>query len=80
MLSDLEACVHKLLSATVDTDVNIAMLYNAAYPTKAQYENRYMQQRLAPIIARVNKKLPEGHRIEPGKLKRTYRLNTSYKA
>lgn len=80
MLSELEACLHDLLAKTENVDVNIAKLYNAAYPTKATYENRFMQQRIAPIIARVNKKLPEGHRIEPGKLKRTYRLNTNYKA
>ena len=63
-----------------DTDIAISVMYDATYRSEGRLEAlafdvRYMQQRLGPIIQRLNKKL-DGQRIVPGRLKRTYRLNT----
>lgn len=60
-----------------DIDAEIEDLFRATYENKASvitsYSNRAMQQRLGPIIARINRKL-DGQRIVPGRMKRTYRL------
>lgn len=63
-----------------DTDIAISAMYDATYRGEERtnslvFTDRYMQQRLGPIVQRLNKKL-DGQRIEPGQLKRTYRLNT----
>ena len=65
----------RLVLAGFDTDVKIVDLYNAVYPDNIGMwlTNRYMQQRLGPIIARTNGKL-EKERIKPGRSRRTYRL------
>ena len=65
----------RLVLAGFDTDVKIVDLYNAVYPDNMGMwlTNRYMQQRLGPIIARTNGKL-EKERIKPGRSRRTYRL------
>lgn len=58
-----------------DIDIGIVTLFALAYPgqTLAGWKPRDMQQRLAPLFWRINEKLSAG-RIEPGKLKQTYRL------
>ena len=64
----------RLVLAGFDTDVKIVDLYNAVYPDGVWFiNNRGMQQRLGPIIARTNAKL-EKERIKPGRSRRTYRL------
>ena len=65
----------RLVLAGFDTDVKIVDLYNAVYPASDAMwlSNRYMQQRLGPIIARTNGKL-EKERIQTGGNRRTYRL------
>ena len=65
----------RLVLAGFDTDVKIVDLYNAVYPASDAMwlSNRYMQQRLGPIIARTNGKL-ENERIHTGWNRRTYRL------
>ena len=65
----------RLVLAGFDTDVKIVDLYNAVYPDNIGMwlTNRYMQQKLGPIIARTNGKL-EKERIKPGRSRRTYRL------
>ena len=65
----------RLVLAGFDTDVKIVDLYNAVYPaSEAMWlPNRYMQQRLGPIIARTNGKLENEH-IHTGWNRRTYRL------
>ena len=65
----------RLVLAGFDTDVKIVDLYNAVYPDNMGMwlTNRYMQQRLGPVIARTNGKL-EKERIKPGRSRRTYRL------
>ncbi len=79
-LSDQQGRVFEALSATPNEDVPMAALYQCAkgrtdlpLPT-----NREQQQYLGPFIVRINLKL-NGQRIEPGKTKRTYRLNTNAK-
>ena len=65
----------RLMLAGFDTDVKIVDLYNAVYPDNMGMwlTNRYMQQKLGPVIARTNGKL-EKERIKPGRSRRTYRL------
>ena len=65
----------RLVLAGFDTDVKIVDLYDAVYPDNMGMwlTNRYMQQKLGPIIARTNGKL-EKERIKPGRSRRTYRL------
>ena len=65
----------RLVLAGFDTDVKIVDLYDAVYPDNMGWfiDNRGMQQRLGPIIARTNAKL-EKERIKPGRSRRTYRL------
>ena len=69
-----------------DTDVPIYRMYEAAYDTEVHkiqngqlilgMQPRTMQQRVGPIIMRINQKLPPDYRIVPGRLKQTYRLET----
>jgi hypothetical protein len=55
-------------------DVPIVKLFRAAWPDADRTnDNRMMQQKLGPVIARINRRLTKGY-IEPGQLKQTYRL------
>lgn len=75
-LSPLQDKIYIVLKSRANTDVSISELYIIAYGFGAQRGKfRDMQQKLGPIFARINEKL-EGQRVEPGELKRTYRLNT----
>lgn len=77
-LSPLQEKIYKAFKAK-DEDVTIRAVYCMVYGHEARRAQgttqRIMQQKLAPNIALLNEKL-EGGRIEPGKLKGTYRLNT----
>lgn len=75
-LSPLQDRLYAVFEAHKDEDISISDLYEVAYGTDATLSVRDKQQRLAPIFARINEKLT-GQRIEPGQLKRTYRLNTN---
>ena len=70
-LSELEARVFEELRLAPNTDVAIAKLFETGYGKGEILSSRRMQQRLGPLIARVNRKLDQG-RIAPGKRKRTY--------
>lgn len=60
-----------------DTDIYIHTLYNRVYGINNENRTvRYCQQKLAPTFLAINKKLEVG-RIVPGKLKQTYRLDTT---
>ena len=64
----------RLACAGFDADVEILDLFRAVYPDGVWFiDNRGMQQRLGPVIARTNIKL-EKERIKPGRSRRTYRL------
>lgn len=60
-----------------DTDVSVQLLFNAVYD-EPLCDNRWMQQKLGPMIARINRKLKSG-KIVPGELKQTYRYDTTLK-
>lgn len=67
-----------LFVKTPDMDITISKMHEVLYgPSLDVFNVRHMQQKLAPIIRRANAKLPLNHKIEPGMLKRTYRLNTN---
>jgi hypothetical protein len=81
-LTELQQKVFDILDTKPNTDVPLHDLYNVVYgegqsdlfpPT-----NRYMQQKMGPLFARINAKLKRG-RIEPGLIKQTYRLTTKKK-
>lgn len=79
-LSELQQRVFDVLDARPNTDIPLDSLYEAAYgeiqPELFEaWTNRRVQQKMGPLFARINKKLKRG-RIEPGLVKRTYRLNT----
>lgn len=84
MSSDLtkqQQALYDLMSATPDTDVNIPTMWRVIEATsdrapRTRRSVRDMQQGLGPYIARINAKL-DGQRIEPGRLKQTYRLTTT---
>lgn len=80
-LSELQKRLYAVFK-TPNVDVSIYAMYYAVYldgivPKDAIVVTtvRDMQQKLGPVLQRLNAKL-EGQRIEPGQLKRTYRLNT----
>lgn len=59
-------------------DVDIIDMWNALRPDATvplcSY-TRYTQVYVGAFVARINKKItPTGHRVIPGRLKRTYRL------
>lgn len=64
-----------------NTDYDIAELFYRVYSYTMYDENtgvrayRIMQQKIAPTFKTINRKI-KGGRIVPGKLKRTYRLDT----
>lgn len=82
-LTSMQDRLYQLLLSRAATDATadtlILVCYDTVYPgcTRGLY-NRQMQQRLGPLIARVNRRLV-GQRIEPGRMKNTYRLNLEYK-
>lgn len=83
-LSELQRRLYDALNSPPDTDVEIYKLYEATYNTSVHAVTqgvvvlgltpRTMQQRLGPVIARVNEKLQTG-RVVPGERKQTYRLD-----
>lgn len=85
-LSDLQQRVYDVLAASPDADVPIYLLYEAAYRQNVHkvqqgvlllgLRPRTMQQRLGPVVARINEKIAPSWRVEPGALKQTYRLST----
>lgn len=58
-----------------DTDIDIVTIYTRVYGDPGHITAREMQQKLAPSFSVINGKLPKG-RIEPGEVKRTYRLRS----
>lgn len=85
-LTPLQQKIFSLLDAKPNTDVMISTLYHEAFGdtdmvhpdgsySSVVLDTRDMQQRLGPLLARINLKLKRG-RIVPGALKRTYRLDT----
>lgn len=59
-----------------DTDVPIAKLYERmGKNTLRDTPSRVQQQRVGSVIARINALIAGKGRIEPGRLKRTYRLS-----
>lgn len=61
----------------IETDIDIAVLYTRVYGDPGSMSVRSMQQKLAPTFQAINNKMDEYKgkwRIEPGELKRTYRL------
>jgi hypothetical protein len=81
-LTDMQQRVFDLLDERPGTDIALVELYKAVY-SDGQADlfpptNRDMQQKMGPLFARINAKLHRG-RIEPGKVKRTYRLTIKKK-
>jgi len=74
-LSEHQQKTVKALSPT-NTDIDIAVIYTRIYGDPGALSAREMQQKLAHIFKNINHKLEPERRIEPGALKRTYRLNT----
>lgn len=79
-LTPLQELLFCLFKDKPNTDIQIYDMYVAVYGVRAAIAEdsdiRHKQQKLSPLLQRLNARLPEGHRIEPGQLKRTYRLNT----
>jgi len=78
--SPLQQKVYDTLNDPADTDVTIRRIYAAAYnmPLYALMDFGNvsdMQQKLGPVIQRINEKLATG-RVRPGDVKQTYRLDT----
>lgn len=80
-MSPMQAKVMNLFDR-FDKDVAIFRVYNAAYGNEGWTTTsdhvlpipvRDMQQKLGPLIQRMNLKLQRG-RIVPGELKQTYRM------
>ena len=73
--TDTQEKLYNLLYKAFGKDVKIKDMYYALYGVPDAYTSiRDMQQKLAPIISRVNKKM-FGQEIKPGELKQTYRLS-----
>ena len=72
---DLSKHQQKTLDAfdPTETDIDIAVLYTRVYGDPGSMSVRKMQQKLAPTFKAINDKLKR-RRIEPGEIKRTYRL------
>ena len=89
MLNDLlapqEARCFKVLLGKANEDVPIYIIYEAVFQHRVHVvqhgvlilglTSRTMQQRLASVFRRVNKKLARGQ-VRPGDVKQTYRLDT----
>lgn len=78
----LSAHQQKLFDAFTkkNLDIDIDILFGRLYKLDVALSPRQMQQRLAPTIKAINEKLRTAKGtyllIEPGNLKRTYRLST----
>lgn len=74
-LSPMQEKLYALFKGKEDKDILIKDMYYALYgtPTDALVTVRDMQQRLAPVLQRLNDKLVT-QRIEPGLMKQTYRV------
>lgn len=77
-LSPLQERLYAVFENHKDQDILIDDLFVVAYGDEAfeGFSTRDKQMKLAPIFSRINEKL-HGQCIEPGQLKRTYRLNTN---
>jgi hypothetical protein len=82
MKKELSAHQQKVLAAFTrkDTDIDIVVLYMRVYDFPKHYPSvREMQQKLAPTFKQINDKLYADKGayllIEPGNIKRTYRLS-----
>lgn len=76
--TQMQLAVYDILKASHGKDVPIIKLYYVLYGEYSPSDDggshfRRTQQRVAAHISRINHKL-DGWRIEPGELKRTYRL------
>lgn len=83
-LSRLQQEVYNVLVKKKGKDVTIEDMHDAAYGATqpdlfAGWTSRQIQQRMGPLISRINAKLPR-HKVVPGELKRTYRLVPTTKA
>lgn len=77
-LSSLSPHQKKVFDAFIDTDCDVLIitLYRRVYgKVKPLSSVRSLQQRMAPTFSAINDKIRPA-RIEPGYLKKTYRLNT----
>lgn len=72
-LSPHQQTVYDLLDRA-NGDVSIRALYVALYGCPGGRTVREMQQRLGPLLRRLNSKLSDRH-ISPGHLKQTYRMD-----
>ena len=75
-LSPLEQKLFDALDNQRNQDVAIDALHAAVYGARenAPGEVRDMQMQLGTLISRINRKMKKA-RIEPGRLKKTYRLS-----
>lgn len=64
-------------SQQIEPDVSISTCYSTVYAGTYLASNRDMQQKIAPLISRINKHIAP-HKIIPGERKRTYRLELDY--
>ena len=56
-------------------DVKIDVIFAAVYPDWPEAEPRYKQQRLGPVITRLNRRIAKDRMaVKPGDIKSTYRL------
>jgi len=75
VLTDLQYRVYEAFDKC-DTDISIEILYQRVYGEDVHnLSTREKQMKLGPTFSVINRKL-KGARIEPGKVKKTYRLNT----
>lgn len=61
-------------------DVTVVKMFEAVKGEKATAEYRHLQQHMGPYITRLNRRLAQyRYRVEPGRLKGTYRLSRKSK-
>lgn len=73
-LSAKEQVLYDKLIRRTGTDITILELHKALYPDDDNASPRMAQMRVGSVVSRVNNKKFETHRIEPGNIKRTYRI------
>lgn len=82
-LTQMQARLYNLLAHKAEwgePDVSITQCYSTVYAGTYLSDRREMQQKLGPLISRINAHLRVyEQRIEPGRLKGTYRLNLAFK-
>lgn len=70
----MQNILYTCLAARIGQDVPIVVMYEALYGPADRYTTvRDMQQKMANIIMRTNRHIAPS-KIEPGDLKKTYRL------